>query len=169
MIHSFLYCARSKPKVLTQIATNMETCGNEIYVWCNHLSIQKPLSFCPWTSVPPLRLLHLPSMSLLSHFRLEQGIDGGTPSRGHRRGLYPSSPLHFPSSSPSFWPGAQPPPHYTPSRRPRSSSGETDMSQQRIVKRMKLFVTDVCRENQLEDDALDGFARVSVFCSVLIY
>lgn len=43
------------------------------------------------------------------------------------------------------------------------------MSQQRFMKRKRLFVTDVCRDNQLEDNALDNFAKVSVFCSVLIY
>ena len=170
MIHCFLYCAWSQPKVLAQTTTNMDTFGNKVYMWHDHILIQKPLSLCPWTSVPPLCLLHLPSMSLLLHFRLEQGIGGGMPSRGrHQGGLPSSSPLHFPTSSPSFWPRAQPPPQYTLSRRPCSSFGETDISQQCFVKRMRLFVTDVCRKNQLEDNAFNGFARVSVLCSVLIY
>ena len=166
--------SHSLGKVLAQTITNIRKCLEIKFTCGATTSIQKPSSLCPWPSVPPLRLLHLPSMSLLAHFRLEQGIGGGMPSHSrHQGGLYSSSPLHFPSSSPtSFRHGAQPPPQYTPSRslrRSRSSSGGTDMSQQRFMKRKRLFVTDVCRDNQLEDNALDNFAKVSVFCSVLIY
>ena len=98
-------------------------------------------------------------MSLLSHFQLEQGISGRTPTRS---GLYSSSPFRSPPVAQPRW-GAQSPPQYTPSpsmRRPRSASGD-DMEQQHSTKRNRRFVTDVCKEYQLEDDALDDFARVS--------
>ena len=124
----------------------------------------------PWISVSPLHLLVLLSMSLLSHFWLNQGLGGGTPSHGQHQGggLYSSSPFQSPAGThiSPHW-GSQLPPQYSPESSPSlqqccSSSGD-NMAHEHSTKWNRRFVIDICREYQLEYDTLDTFAAVSIY------
>ncbi|KAF8124140.1 hypothetical protein EV363DRAFT_1178470 [Boletus edulis] len=94
-------------------------------------------------------------MSLLAHFRLEQGIsvvptttDDGPPDC--RDGAL--------SRSSTFT--ETPPPPGQGERRPRSDS--FDLEEQRRSKRVRQHALDTCRENMLEDDALDQFVEFDI-------
>ncbi|KAG6372219.1 hypothetical protein JVT61DRAFT_8019 [Boletus reticuloceps] len=105
-------------------------------------------------------------MRLLARFRLEQAAQNirpeGTPDCSQ-----PSTPTHshagpglsFPRSSnspnsPGFPPG-QP-------RRWEHSASSEDLEAEHLLKRKKLHALDTCRENQLDDNALDQFAEFDV-------
>ncbi|KAF8545752.1 hypothetical protein OG21DRAFT_1491955 [Imleria badia] len=109
-------------------------------------------------------------MSLLARFRLEQAArhnrHEGTPPRSRSRSPSPAcshaSGLYFPSSPNS--PHAPDSPGYPPaqSRRQECSASSENLEAECQLKRKKRFVVDPCRENQLDDDAMDQFAALDV-------
>ena len=98
-------------------------------------------------------------MSLLARFRLEharhnrQQGSPRPPSPARSQSLYFPRSSNSPPTSPGF-PLAQ------PRRRERSISSD-DLEAERQLKKRKLHALDTCRENQLDDSALDQFAEVS--------
>ena len=103
-------------------------------------------------------------MSLLAHFRLEQGIPAAAtnsdegPSDRQNGDLSRSSSGFSLFGSPSR---DSPPSPGQGGQRRRTDSLFQDLDEQRKTKRMKQYALDTCRENLLEDDALEQFAEVS--------